>query len=191
MVMTMRARPLAGAVIAVLASLVAVAPAGAWELITDEGTTGGYTIDDEQAPRRGANCLYESASKDLDSITVRGPRFVHGVGPSMQWIGYRFLVQRNAPPTDDEVYQTVYKSPILYARADDNENPHSWPRRTWVAPEVTSGFYRIRVVMLWFTKGSRARSAQTGKVVAQYQWYKQKWAGTFDVDSDYCGETYT
>jgi hypothetical protein len=186
-----RARATRGLALAMLGAMVTTAPVGAWDLISDDGTTGAYEIEDQQDPKRGANCLYETASKDLDKISVRGPQNVHGAHSYKQWIGYRFVIQRNAPPTGDDVFSTIPRSPILYAKADDNENPYTRPRRTWTAPETTSGFYRVRVILFWYTKGSHAASAQTGKVVIQYEWYKQKWDSTFDVDQGYCSADYT
>lgn len=166
-------------------------PTGAWDLITDSGTPGAYEILDEPVVKRGANCQYETASKDLDRISVRGPLNVHGAHSYLQWIGYRYIIQRNSPPTGDQAFSTIHKSPIRYAKADENENPKSWNRRTWTAPETTSGDYRVRVILYWYTKSSHASSAQTGKVVIQYEHYTQTWNGTFDVDQGYCSAEYS
>jgi hypothetical protein len=183
-------RSLGAALALSLMSAMAAGPAGAWELVSSTDPGLAYEIYDDQDDKRGANCLYESGSSDLDRITIRGPQNVHGVGPKLQWIGYRYIIQRDAPPTGDG-FVAIYKSPILYAKADDNENPRSWARRTWTAPETTSGDYRVLVVMFWYTRNSHASSALTDKVVIRYEWYKQKWQATFDVDKDYCGAEYT
>ena len=115
---------------AVLGGAIASVPANAWDVIGDTGTTGAYEIVDDQPDSWGANCVYETGSKDLDKISIRGPQNVHGASVSRRWIGYRYIIQRNSPPTGDLVYSTIYRSPILYAKADDNENPKSWSRRS-------------------------------------------------------------
>lgn len=176
--------------VVLLVGAIGAAPAGAWDVIDDRGNTTSYEIIDDQ-DMRGANCIYEKGSKDLDRISIRGPKYVHGAHPYLQWISYRYFIQRNPEPTGDGIFTTIHKSPKLYAKADENENPKSWPRRTWTAPEVTSGQYRVRVVLSWYTKTSKAKKDQTGVVIIQYEYYKQAWNGTFDVDTGYCDAEYS
>ena len=45
--------------------------------------------------------------------------------------------------------------------------------------------------MLWYTKSSHAASALKGKVIIQYEWYRQIWSDTWDIDTDYCSAEYS
>jgi hypothetical protein len=168
----------------VLAALVVGAqPAAAYDLISADGRTGYWEAYDTQAGMRGANCLYEAASFDLDRITIRPPQ-MHGDYPQLTWVGWRYIVQRNAPPVGDQQFTDHYTSSIVKDRADD-EAIGDFARRSWTAPESPTGQYRIRIVMLWYAPGSQ--STVEGRVVLQYEWYKAKHGSdTPYVNQGYC-----
>jgi hypothetical protein len=81
--------------------------------------------------------------------------------------------------------------PTFLARADENENPHTWARKGWVRAGVDrrplAGPGRPALVH----HASHAPSAWTGSVVLQSEMYKQLWSGTFDHDTDYCSAEYS
>lgn len=166
---------------ALMALTLAVLPVSASEVINETGRVGSYQVNDFEDLQRGANCTYEGTSFDLDDISVRAP-LVHGDYNQMTWVGWRFMIQRDAPPIDG-AFGTIFKSPIEKDRAND-EFIADFSRRKWIAPENPTGQYRVLIKILWFEPGSQA--AVEGSSLIRYEWYKAKHSGSSYVNMDLC-----
>ena len=180
---TSRTRRVLSFAAALTALVLSVQPVAAETVINETGRWGYYEVYDNQDFQRGANCFYETGTFDLDKITVRPP-MVHGDYAQNTWIGWRFLIQRNAPPVDDNAFATIFKSTIQKDRANDQLPADAFVRRAWVAPENPTGFYRVRIVIFWYAPGSQTNVE--GKAVVEYDWYKAKWSGNFYVNENHC-----
>jgi hypothetical protein len=170
---------------ALVAFALAVGPASAETVKSTSGNIGPYEIFDTSSTP-GANCLYETASFDLDRISVRPPAHVHSYGSSSQWVGWRYVIGRDAH--QNGYWKTYYQSPIVKQYVNDNTNPSSFARRTWIAPEHPTGRFRVRIVIYWYTHSSRTHV--TGKTVIEYDYYKAKWNGNSQPHTEYCLEDY-
>lgn len=166
---------------ALLALLLGVQPAAAAVVINETGRVGSYQLNDFEVGQRGANCIYETATFDLDEITIRAP-FMHGDYHRMTWVGWEFRIQRDAPPFDG-AFGTIFKSSIQKARAND-EFIADFSRRQWIAPENPTGQYRVLIKMYWYEPGSQTDAE--GRSLARYEWYKAKWNGNTYVNMDLC-----
>ena len=169
---------------AVATSVIAVQPAAAFRILKDDGPQGNYEIGDEFGGPYGANCLYESGSKDLDKITVRAPRNVHGAYPNKTKVEWRFKVRRNAPG-GASTFGVIFESSWQSDRADDAIPANGFTRRAWMAPEHPTGFFQIVIEIRWWHLG-----AVEGFVRGQYEWYKAKWMGGTYQNNEYCLEDY-
>ena len=181
-------RPMAALAGAMLAVVMAASPATAYVVVSQSGNISDYEIGDEQNGMRGANCLYETGSFDLDRITIRAPRNVHGDYSYKTWVGWRFYVQRDAHPVGTGGYSTIYTSSIQKDRADNAIPADDFTRRAWFASENPSGRYRVMIRIYWYAPGSQTNVQ--GTVLIRYEWYKAKWSGNFYVNQNWCNEDY-
>jgi hypothetical protein len=168
-----------------LGTLLAVAqPVGAARILVDcTGTCGYYELYDEQTGKKGANCLYKSASPgELDAITVRPP-LMHGNYPTKTKVEWRFRIRHKSSGGIDP-FVKIYTSSWQSALADDAIPAypgHGFSRRAWNAPSSPAGFYQVVVELRWWHQG-----AKEGFVRAQYEWYKAKRNGASYVNNEYC-----
>ena len=158
---------LSGALIA--AALVAP-PAGAFEEGVNSGMTGDYQVTDtEFSP--GVVCRFESnpgtQNDELQRIKIKRLQS-HGPFAQETWVGFRFLVKRNAPPFADGDFRTVFRSPIQKKRADDQEV--AFFRGGWTAPEGATGQYRVHILLYYYAQGSQTQIV--GRVRGLMEVYK-------------------
>ncbi len=178
-------RGILGALAFALGSLVAAAPVAA-ETVLDPctGTCGDWEVDD-QGPSgpAGANCRYETASQELDTISVRPP-LMFGTYTAQTPVEWRYKIRHSNSFSGHR--STIFTSPWQSAMSD-NSFParvgHGFSRRYWSASENPVGYYAVRVEMRWLHHGS-----VEGTALVQYDWYKLQNTGFGDsVSPDpYC-----
>jgi hypothetical protein len=168
---------------AALLAITAVAPASAETLRSESGHPGYYQIDDQQT-LPGAFCIYEghktSGKYLLDKIRIRRP-IVHSYTSGQQWVGWRYIVKRDHDTNG--TFQEVYRSSIVKAKASQTTiAPFS--DRVWTAPETVKGNYKVLVVLFWYQKPGSTK--QSGKVVAELDYYKVTGGGPNTTRMDSC-----
>jgi hypothetical protein len=180
-----RLRILLALSVALMAVAAVSAPVSAeTTLIACNGVCGDYEIyDSSPPPPYGANCKYETASVDLDWISVRPPQ-MHGLAtyPKDSRVQWRIRVLA-APDTlsgfgaiDTTPWQTAFANDQQVARAG-----HGFHRIRWYAPEDPE-YYKVWLEMRWW-KGGEVK----GFASAEIDHYKWKWNGTTgDMGDDYC-----
>jgi len=163
---------------AALLAITAVAPASADTVKSTSGNPGAYQVNDQENVYNGVKCQYETHKEGgayrLDRLVVRKP-YVHSYTSGQQWVGWRFIVKRDA--NFDNVYQEVYRSPIVKAKASQ-ANIAPFSDRVWYAPESTSslkGNYKVWLVLFWYQKPGSTH--QTGKVVTEIDYYGVRGGG--------------
>ena len=166
-----------GAVLFALTStLLMTQPAMAFEVITDTGTTGEFTVNDTGF-QPGAACLFEnnpgSDHDELDAIRIR-KLWSHGPFAQPSRVGFRYLIQRDAPPYGDR-FITRFRSSNVKKLADDAEVAFFGPV-TWHAPEGTQSRWRVRINLTYYAKGNPRKVI--GRVVGQIEVYQSKLKGT-------------
>jgi hypothetical protein len=163
------------------------APAAAYVTVQDcTGTCADWEAYDDELGRKGANCLYELASFDLDKISVRPPQ-MHGNYHIKTKVEWRFKIQRQ-PVSGATPFHKFYTSQWWSAKADDMipaYEGHGYKRESWTAPENPNGRFRVAVEMRWWHHGS-----VEGKVRILYEWYKAKHGSDTSVSMGYCLEEY-
>src|SRR5262245_15336240 len=97
------------------ALVLAVQPAAAFDETRNSGKTAEYTVNDSLA-QPGIGCRYEGAGQVLDRIVIR-KLWTHGPYARKSWVGFQYIILRDAPPTGDG-FTTYYRSPIAKKRAD-------------------------------------------------------------------------
>lgn len=172
---------------AALAVLLVAQPALAEVVLKESGNYGPYEVYDQSAPRRGANCIYETGSHDLDSISVRGPHNVHSSNnlptSQLQKVGWRYVIQRQVPRVVGP-WSDYFKSSWVYEMVDGNTNPGQFARRSWIAPENPTGHYRVLIIIKWVKPSTATQTWGTARI--RYEWYKAKWKGNSYVNPDTC-----
>ncbi len=169
--------------VAVATMVLAVQPVAAARILKEDGNWGYYELYDEMVGRKGANCIYETGSQDLDKITIRAP-LMHGDYPQNTKVEWRFKIRRN-PPGPANPFSTIFTSSWQTDRANDAIPADDFTRRSWTAPESPTGFFQVLIEMRWWHGGS-----VEGFVRAQYEWYKAKWSGISYVNNEYCLQDY-
>ncbi len=162
---------------------VAAQPVAAARILEETGNPAYYELYDEMDGRRGANCIYETASFDLDKITIRAPQ-MHGNYPQDTKVQWRFKIRRQslAPAA---TFSTIFTSSWQTDLANDAIPADDFTRRTWQAPESPSGRFQVLVELRFWYQGS-----VEGFVRAQYEWYKAKWSSDYYVNNEYCLQDY-
>jgi hypothetical protein len=163
---------------AALLAVSAVAPASADTVKSRSGNYGSYQINDQENVYNGVKCQYETHKEGgayrLDKLVIRKP-YVHSYTSGQQWVGWRYIVKRDADTNG--TFQEVYRSSIVKAKASQSAiAPFS--DRTWYAPESTTslkGNYKVWIVLFWYKKPGSTQ--QTGKVVTEVDWYGVRGGG--------------
>lgn len=174
-----------------LAVMLAAQPAAAYTEPVETGHVGEYELNDDETPLRGANCLYETGSFDLDKISIRGPHNVHSSDGlpinQKQKVGWRYIIQRQLPPGTG-TWSDYHQSSWVYKLVDGNTHPGQFARRTWTAPEAPTGQFRVLIRIKWVKPGTATKTWGTAKT--RYEWYKSKWNGNSYVSQDRCLQDY-
>lgn len=158
---TMRA--MLGLVLAVSSLSVIAAPAGAAIVIEGcSGTCGYWEVKDTgPAGPKGAVCGYETASYDLDFISVRPP-LMHGNYSYKTKVEWCFKVRRAT--SSGGSYSTIHTSTWQGAVANSATPAYAgngFSRRWWYAPESPIGFFDIWTERSPTTNGSSASGTAT------------------------------
>jgi hypothetical protein len=147
-------------------------PTAAFHVLDESGKTGEYTINDTES-QPGALCLFEnnpgSNHDELNAIRIR-KLWSHGPFPQDSLVGFRYIVQRDAPPFGDG-FQTRFRSRIVKKSANDAEVAFFGPV-TWKAPEGTNSHWRVRIALTYYAKGSS--SNVIGHVSGNIEVYRSK-----------------
>jgi hypothetical protein len=171
-------------VIGVVAAIAAVQPASAYVVVSQSGNISDYEIGDEQNGQRGANCIYETQGVgELNKITVRAPKNVHGDFNNNTWVGWRFRIQRSQVGGGGP-WSTYFTSSVQKDRANNAIPADGFTRRAWVAPEGVNRHWRVQIVIYWYEPGSQTNVR--GNVVIRYEWYKAKKGTQVRIDEDRC-----
>ena len=156
--------------------LSAAQPAGAFQVIDESGTTGEYTVNDTGF-QPGATCLFEnnpgSSHDELNGIRIH-KLWSHGPFAQQSRVGFRYVIQRDAPPFGDG-FKTRFRSSIVKKKADDTEVAFFGPV-TWKVPEGTQSHWRVRIFLTYYAKGSSTNVI--GRVSGQIETYQSKLKGT-------------
>lgn len=168
--------------VAITALIGLAAPASAETVITAcNGTCGYYEIGDG-GPPYGANCQYEAGSYDLDKISVRPP-LMHGpwsYNTNVRWL-FRIFRSSNFGGSWSQIYQSTWQNAMandaIPARAGNG-----FSRRTWMAPESPTGWFKVRILMHWFNQSGN----RIGIAAVELDNYKRLWNGNVTYSMDYC-----
>jgi hypothetical protein len=96
-------------------------------------------------------------------------------------VAWRFKIRRS----DDQLnWQTVYTSSFQRTRATAAD-AGEFTRRVWNAPDDPTGFYVIRVIMVWHWQG-----AVEGRAAFEYEWYKRRQGSDVSVVHGYCSDNF-
>lgn len=173
---------LLGAFALALSSLAVIAaPVAA---ATCSGTCGTYVISDQgPAGPKGAVCKYETASYDLDFISVRPPK-MYGPFAYKTKVQWYFKILRS---TDfGASWMTAHTSSFQTAQASTTSAAyagHGFSRRYWYAPDPNpTGWFKVTVIMIWRNSGG----VVIGNDSVVYHHYKGIWNGASDHRLDYC-----
>lgn len=163
---------------AALLAISTVAPASADTVKSQSGDYGIYQVNDQQNVRNGVKCQYETHLEHggymLDKLVVRRP-YVHSYTSGSQWVGWRYIVKRDADTNGS--FQEVYRSSIVKRKANQ-ANVAAFSDRVWHAPESRAslkGNYKVWLVLFWYKPGSSTRVS--GKVVTELDWYGVRGGG--------------
>lgn len=113
--------------------VVAAQPVAAARILKETGSPAYYELYDEQVGRRGANCIYEAGSYDLDKITIRPPQ-MHGNHQQNTKVEWRFRIRRQRL-TPGATFKTIFTSTWQADQANDAVPADDFTRRNWLAPE--------------------------------------------------------
>jgi hypothetical protein len=179
-----------GRLLGLIASLALAAltasPASAAVVVDTTGSHGRYAVKDNDN-HQGARCAYETASLDLDRITVHGPtvwardKTSHRDG---QWVGWNLLVQKR--PAAGGAWSTVHTSTTDEGYAYDDA-PASFDQQTWKAPEhLGNASWRIEVVLTWYHFVETGPQPVEGTVTLRLKHYTDRWNGNIYPDQPLC-----
>ena len=166
------------------AGVLAVPAAAETILLNCSGTCGYWEVQDTgPSGGKGAVCKYETASYDLDFISVRPPS-VHGpysYKTKVQW-QYKILRSTNSGGSWPVYYTSSWQS----AMANDAIPAYAgngFERRYWYAPDPNpTGWFKVRVFIRWQNSGGSV----IGNAKAEYDHYKGLWYGNSDYRMDHC-----
>ncbi len=178
----------ASALLAVL--VVGTQPTFAFEVWSQSGSLGSYTVTDTST-KRGANCIYLNslANPKLTSISVRGPK-VFGRLSRSQYVGWSFTIQRQDPLPQDpsqRIWNTIYNSSTVKALATAG-HAAVFGRRSWTAGAHPKRQYRVMETIEWFKRG--APTVAEGSVTGRVQWYTAVRGSSTYVEADDCLQSY-
>lgn len=160
------------------------APAGAWSELSNTGNTGYYEGPDQRYAK-GAVCRYDS-DFDLVSIAIKPPS-AHSYTDGTQKIGYRYIIERDTQPYDDD-YVLYYRSTFVYDTATQLAITGFKTRTFSGFPGNPSGNWRVRVVLKWVKPGTSTKTA--GLVHGVIDSYKAVRDPFTHPSSGYCSESY-
>jgi hypothetical protein len=138
-----------------LASLVAVMVGAAPVLAGGEniGKVGAWRLRDT-ASKPGVTCYYDASSELLTSVFIRAPKmWARDVTASRdrQKVGWRYFIKRLEGP---ESVPTVYKSPIMTARAYDDQPAAFQGVHHALTIDGNSDPHFVAVKLFWYRNGS-------------------------------------
>jgi hypothetical protein len=159
----------------VLAALAASAlPVSAAVVVSHSGSHGHYEVTDS-ATAAGARCTYETASYDLDRISVRGPKvWSRASDVDGQLVGWQFLIQRS--PVAGGAWTTAHTSKVFEQFANHG-TPVKFKRRAWTAPETQDSRWRVQIVINWYHFSENGPPPLDGTVTLRLQHYNETWNG--------------
>ena len=171
--------------LALAGSTLIAGPASAEQILTQcSGKCGEYQYgDNEPPPQYGANCIYETASYDLDKMSGRPP-IVHGPFVNKSKVAWRIKILRSN--NFGSSWTTEYISGWDYAMASQTIAAYAgrgFARITYSAPENPVGWRKMRVNIRWWNLSG---SSVIGNASAEYNSYKRLWSGNTDSASDHC-----
>lgn len=170
---------------AVALTLFMGSPASAAVVVGHTGSHGRYTVGDT-ATHNGARCRYETASYDLDAISVRGPTAWardKGSGRDGQWVGWHIIVQKRPAAGS---WTTVYTGSTDEGYAYDDA-PATFDRQSWKAPEhLGNSDWRVEVVLEWFHHSENGPQPVEGSVTLRLKHYDDRWNGSSYPDQPFC-----
>lgn len=169
----------------VLALSLGAQPALAATQIKDTGRTGYSEVSEP-----GGVCRYRDGNSRLKFINVFYPSSVHGDYPPTQprtWVGWRFNVLRS---TDSgTTWNKIYTSPTQKDRANDAIPADGFTNMRWYASLNPSGWYKVRVVILFYAPGSQTNVE--GKTIWESDsFWARKGNQTYMTAGSYCTGTY-
>ena len=147
------------------ALVLAAQPVAAFDETRNTGKTAEYTVNDSLA-QAGIGCRYEGAMQLLDRIVIR-KLWTHGPYARKSWVGFQYLIQRDAPPTGDG-FTTFYKSPIAKKRADQAEVAYF--SRRFDVPPAARGWFRVKLIIRYYKRGTT--SVEVGRVAGTLEVYQ-------------------
>lgn len=178
-------RILAALTIALTTLAVVAAPAMAETTLNMcTGNCGYYEYKDGgPSGPKGAVCKYETASYDLDFISVRPP-LMHGPYAYKTKVGWQYKIYRSK---NFGSTWSVYKASTWQTAKANDAIPvyagHGLSRRYWYAPDPNpTGWFKVRVYLRWWS-GS---GSVIGNASAEYDWYQRLWTNQVDVAQQYC-----
>lgn len=144
-------RSLVIALVTLLAVMLGAAPvlAGGEEI----GKVGAWRLRDT-ASKPGVTCYYDASTKLLTSMFIRAPKvWARDVTTSRdrQKVGWRYFIKELEGP---ESVRTVYKSPIMTARAYDDQPAAFQGVRHAPTIDRNSDPHYVAVKLFWYRNGS-------------------------------------
>ena len=168
---------LAGVAVPLLAAMFAAQPVAA-HVVHTSGSPGNYTVTDTST-NPGAQCYYPSAShsnNDLSKIKIRAPLMYAKSGT--QWVGWQYSVQHGTMAGSDAAWTTYYKSPVMKDQATVSQAA-SFTTQTWIAGNHINRFWRIKLLMFWYTSSSKTN------ITGQVNWLVDWYTVTYPPNPDY------
>lgn len=168
-----------------LVSVVAAPSVAAFSEPKVTGTTGFYTVNDDNGTP-GVACRFTDQAgvkKDLLKRIRVAQNWSHGPYDQKSWVGYRYIITRNTPPYDDGVFSVVYRSPVVKQRANQTEVAFFGPF-AWTPPAGAKAHYQVRVVFTYYAPGSKTKVA--GRVGGGLEVYRHRLnaGSTYDLGSE-------
>jgi hypothetical protein len=145
--------------------VIAVQPAAAFNETRNSGKTGEYTVNDDLA-QPGIGCRYEGLKQVLDRIVIR-KLWTHGPYARKSWVGFQYVIQRDAPPTGDG-YRTFYRSPIVKKKA--NQSEVAFFSRAYDVPAAAKGWFRVKLIIRYYKRGTS--TVEVGRVAGTFEVYE-------------------
>jgi hypothetical protein len=177
----LRSRFVAALGLALAVGAFAVAPVSAATTIGGcaGGTCGAWSVTDS-AVNKGAICKYETASYDLDTITVKAPT-IYGPYAYNTSVGWRYQIWRST--NFGGSWSKYAQSGWQNAMANKSTAASGLSNRTWSAPDPNpTGWFKARIVMRWKNAGG----VVVGKRIVEYDYYSRKWSSSTTSSTDYC-----
>ena len=159
------------------------APTAAFDETRSKGAVGTYTVPDNP----GVICHYEAnpgqATDELDRIRIK-PVQVTGPKARETWVGFQYILKANEKPLSDEIYRTVYKSPIAKSKASRTETV-SFKGKYRTLENHRSAF-QVHLVFYFYKPGSKTDVA--GKTRGLVEVYRQRHPDVPTVDFGSLGD---